>query len=204
MTNPLKPEVKRTIDYYTENQVDAIVTPYLAFELFAGQGALLPQRTGNEILLIGLSIKAWFLNNGTTTQFIRPIVWSCASDTDTTWATMEFFADAGLSGTPTTGQNSGTSPVNVLYPVNKSKFKVHYDHTFKLGGNGATGGEDCKIFNKFIRFRSKIHFDAASIGGKGDASRRFFVMYVTTDPKLDSGGGAIEITGTNKWYFTDA
>lgn len=204
MTNPLKPEVQRTIDFYTETSVDAVVNPYQYYELIVGQGSQAPQRAGMDVLLIGLSIKSWFINNSNTTQFVRPLVLSCASDTDTAIATMELFADSNVAGAPDSIKLSGTSPVNVLYPINKSKFKVHYDHVFKLGASGATGGEDCKIFNRFIRFRSKIHFDAASTGGKGDASRRFFVMYLTTDPRLDAGGGAIEISGTNKWYFTDA
>lgn len=184
--------------------MDAVVTPYSFYELVIGQGVQAPQRAGMEILLIGLSIRAWFRNNTTTTQFVRTLVLSCASDTDTTIATMELFADSNVAGTPTTLVASGTSPINVLYPINKSKFKVHHDRVFKLGGSGATGGEDVRVFNKFCRFRSKIKFDAASTGGKGDASRRFFVLYLTTDPLLDSGGGAIEISGTNKWYFTDA
>lgn len=203
-TLPLRPEVKRTIDFYTETTVDAVVTPYQYYELIVGQGSAAPQRSGMEILLIGLSIRSWFRNNGTTTQFVRALVLSCASDTDTTIATMELFADSNVAGTPTTLALSGTSPINVLFPINKAKFKIHYDHVFKLGGSGATGGEDVKVFNRFVRFRSKIKFDAASTGGKGDASRRFFVLYLTSDPLLDAGGAAIEISGSNKWYFTDA
>jgi len=200
---PMKPEVKRTIDYYTEQLVDAVVTPYSIYEPFFGQGAAHPQRTGNQIRIIGLKIKAFFRNNTTTTQLIRALVLSTSSDTVTTVATMELFQDAGISGTTTTIAASGTSAVNMLYPINKSKFKIHYDHVFKLGGSGSTDGKDVQLFNRFNKFNSVIKFDGTSTGGVGDASKRFFVIYLTSDPLLDGGGGAVEISGTNHWYFTD-
>jgi len=199
----VKPEVKRTIDYYTEGTVDAVVTPYQYYELIVGQGALAPQRIGLDIKLIGLQVKAFFRNNTTTTQMLRVLVLSCPSDTITTIATMELFKDAGVGGTTSPIIVSGTSPVNMLYPINNFKFKTHYDHVFKLGGSGSTDAKDLIKFTKFCKFGSKIHFDGTSTGGFGDASKRFFVLYLTSDPLLDGGGGAIEITGTNKWYFTD-
>jgi len=200
---PMKPEVKRSIDYYTEQLVDAVITPYSYYELIIGQGVAAPQRIGLDIKLIGLQIKAFYRNNTATTQMIRVLVLSCASDTDTTIATMELFKDAGIGGTTSPIVSSGTSAVNYLYPINDAKFKTHLDKTFKLGGSGATGAEDLIRYTKFVKFNSKIHFDGTSTGAKGDASRRFFVLYLTSDPLLDGGGGAIEITGTNKWYFTD-
>jgi len=200
---PMKPEVKRQIDFYTEVSHDAIVNPYSLYELAVVQGTTPAQRTGNIINLIGLNINAFFRNNATTTEFVRTLVLSCPSDTDTAVATMELFQDATTGGGTAVIQNSGTNAVNIMYPINKSKFKVHYDHVFKLGGNGSTEGKDVMKFNKFLKFQSKIKFDGTGVG-LGNASRRFLVVYLTSDPLLDSAGGAIEITGINNWYFTDS
>lgn len=199
---PMKPEVKRQIDYYTEVGIDSIVSPYTQYELAVVQGTTPAQRVGNQINLIGLSIKAFFRNNATTTEFVRALVLSCASDTDTVAATMELFQDATTGGGTAIIQNSGTNSVNMLYPINKSKFKVHYDHVFKVAANTSTDGKDVVQFKKFIKFQSKIKFDGTAVG-TGNASRRFIVFYLTSDPLLDSGGGQVEITGMNRWYFTD-
>lgn len=199
---PMKPEVKRQIDFYTEVSHDAIVNPYSLYELAIVQGTTPAQRTGNLVNLIGLNINAFFRNNATTTEFVRALVLSCASDTDTAVATMELFQDATTGGGTAIIQNSGTNAVNIMYPINKSKFKVHYDHTYKLAAGTSTDARDVVQFKKFIKFQNKIKFDGTGVG-LGNASRRFLVIYLTSDPLLDSAGGAIEITGINNWYFTD-
>lgn len=198
-----KVEVKRQIDGYTETTVDALISPYQIYEFQVTQGDGAYQRQGKQIHLIGLYIKSYFKNNAVGTAFVRCIVVSTASDTDTLGPTMELFKDANVSGTPTTIAVSGTSAVNVLYEINDSKFKKHWDKTYKLASTNSTDGRDVAWNKKFIKFNSLIKFDA-NTAGLGNQSRRFLVIYVTSEPPLDSGGSTIEITGTNKWYYTDA
>jgi len=198
-----KPEVKHLTDYYTEQIIDAIVLPYQQFEFLPVQGTGVNARTGNEVKLIGLSIHGIMKNNSVNTQLIRTLVLSCPGDTDIAPLTMELFKDASATGLPTPMFFSGVNDANCLFMINDMKFKVHHDHVWKLAATSSSDAKDVVQWKKFIKFNSTIKFDA-NTAGQGNQNRRFFVMYITSDPQQDAGGGAMEISGVNKWYFTDA
>nr|UOF78032.1 capsid protein [Cressdnaviricota sp.]UOF82862.1 capsid protein [Cressdnaviricota sp.] len=197
-----KPEFKRELDGFTENIVSATITPYLNFEPLIAQGTALNQRIGCQIRMKGIYLKTMFHNNSTLTQTVRCLVLSTSSDTDTTPATMELFQDISSAGAVTTIQTSGTNFGNMLFRINKRKFHVHYDRVFKLGSTNSTDGKDVIILRKLIKLNSTIKYEANTTG-VGNQSKRFIILYLTSDPALDASGGAIEITGNHYYYFID-
>jgi hypothetical protein len=198
-----KPEVKRCLDGYSEQIVSATVAPSQIFEPVINQGTAKNQRVGCSIKLIGLYQKFFLKNNSVGTQLIRHIVVSCDSDTDCVAGTMELFKDITTAGLTTTIASSGTSMGNCLFRINDAKFKVHHDKVHKLGASTATDGTDVKVVKYFKKFNSTIKYEG-DLTGEGNQSRRFLTMFLTSDPALDSGGGSIEISGNNYWYFVDA
>lgn len=198
-----KPELKRDLDGFAENIINSTVSPYLAFEPVIAQGTALNQRVGTEITMRGIYLKTMFKNNSTTTQMVRVLVLSTTSDTDTNPATMELFQDISPAGAVTTIQTSGTSFGNCIFKINKRKFNVHVDRLFKLGATGSLDGRDVAIFRKLVKLRSKVLYDANSTG-VGNTSKRYLIFYLISDPALDSGGGAVELSGNHYYYFTDA
>lgn len=198
-----KVEVKRDLDGFSENVISATVTPYLNFEPVIAQGTALNQRIGCEIKMLGIHLKGMLHNNSAITQTVRILVLGTTSDTDTTPATMELFKDISTAGAVTTIQTSGTSFGNMLYKINDRKFKTYYDHVFKLGATGSTDAKDVALYNRYIKLNSIIKYEANSTG-VGNQNKRFIILYLTSDPALDSGGGAIEITGNHYYYFVDA
>lgn len=196
-------EVKRELDGFSENIVSATITPYLNYEPLIAQGSALNQRIGTQVKMIGIQLRTMLHNNSTITQMVRCLVLGCNSDTDTTPATMELFKDISAAGAVTTIQTSGTSFGNMLYKVNDRKFKIYYDRTFKLGATSSADGQDVIFVKKFIKLNSLIKYEGNSTG-VGNQSKRFIILYLTSDPALDASGGAIEITGNHFYYFTDA
>ena len=191
-----KPELKRDLDGWTENVINSTVTPYINFEPVIAQGTALNQRIGSEIIMRGIYLRAMFKNNSTTTQMVRALVLSCANDTDTAPATMELFQDISAAGAVTQIQTSGTNFGNCLFKINKRKFHVHVDRLFKLGATGSLDGRDVIVFKKLVKLRSRVSYDAG-LTGVGNTSKRFIILYLTSDPSLDAGGGAIELTGNH-------
>lgn len=197
-----RPEVKRELDGFSENIVSATVTPYLQFEPLISQGTALNQRVGNEIRFLSIYAKVMMHNNSTITQTVRMLVLGMANDTDTTPATMELFQDANAAGGTSTLLTSGSNFGNMIFRINKKKFHVYYDHVFKLGSTNSVDGKDVVLVRKLIKIRSKIRYDGNTTG-VGNQSKRYMILYLTSDPALDASGGAIEITGNHYYYFTD-
>ena len=197
-----RPEVKRELDGFSENIVTAGVTPYLQFEPLISQGTALNQRVGNEIRFLSIYAKVMLHNNSTLTQTVRMLVLGMASDTDTIPASMELFQDANVAGGTTTLLTSGTNFGNMIFKVNKKKFHVYYDRVFKLGSVNSVDGKNVVLIKKLFKIRSKIRYDGNTTG-VGNQSKRYMILYLTSDPGLDNSGGAIEITGNHYYYFTD-
>lgn len=197
-----KAEVKRELDGFSENIVSATVTPYLNFEPLIAQGTQYNQRVGNQIKMTGIYIRTMIHNNSTLTQMVRCVVLSCPSDTDTAPATMELFKDLTTTGATGGILTSGTSFGNCLYRLNDNKFKVHWDHLVKLGNVNSGDAKNVVFLKKFIRLNSIIKYDGNTTG-LGNQTRRFLILYLTSDPALDSSGGGIELTGNHFYYFVD-
>lgn len=198
-----KVEVKRELDGFTENIVSATVTPYLQFEPLISQGTAYNQRIGNQVKFTGIYLRTMLHNNSTLTQMVRCVVLACPSDTDTVPATMELFKDLSTAGGTGGILTSGTSFGNCLYRINTNKFKIHWDHVFKLGASTSGDGSDVIFFKKFIKLNKVVKYDANTTG-VGNQTTRYIILYLTSDPGLDSSGGAIEITGNHYYYFIDA
>lgn len=196
-------EVKRDLDGFSEQIVTASVTPYLNYEPLIAQGTALNQRVGTKIKMIGIQLRTMFHNNSTLTQTVRCLVLGCNSDTDTTPATMELFKDISTAGAVTTIQTSGTSWGNMLYRINDRKFKTYFDKVFTLGSVNSTDGKNVRILRKLVRLNTVINYEGNSTG-VGNQSHRFIILYLTSDPGLDTSGGSIEITGNHFYYFTDS
>lgn len=197
-----KPEVKRAFDVYSEAVISAMVTPYQMFEPIIAQGTARNQRIGNQIKMLGVHTRAYFKNNSTGTCWVRMLVLSTGSDTDTAAATMELFKDVNAAGDTNPIVVSGSSAGNIFFSINEAKFKTHYDHVYKLGGTGSLEGKDVVLFNKFCKFNTTIKYDGASTG-LGNQSRRFLILYLTSETALDGGGASVEISGMNRWYYVD-
>lgn len=203
-TSSLKPEMKRVIDNYTETTIENVVTPYYIYEPSITQGTTVSTRVGNTIKMAGVNVKAMFRNNATNSAYFRVLVLSSDGATDATPATMELFTETNNVGGTSPIVLSGTGAINILYKINNRRFKVHYDHTFKLAATGSTDGKEVMLFHKFVKFGFKtIKFDS-NTSGLNDQTTRYYVMFLHSETALDGVGGAIEISGQNKWYFTDS
>lgn len=197
-----KPEVKRAFDVYSETTISAMVTPYQIYEPIIAQGVGRNQRIGNQIKMLGVHTRAHFKNNSTGTCWVRMLVLSTAGDTDTAAATMELFKDVNAAGDTNPIVVSGSSSGNIFFSINDAKFKTHYDHVYKLGGTGSLEGRDVILFNKFCKFNTTIKYDGTNTG-LGNQSRRFLIIYLTSETALDGGGASVEISGMNRWYYID-
>jgi len=177
VARPMRPEIKRILDVYTETSIDSVVTPYFTYEPLISQGTGPYQRVGGRVRMTGLHVKAFFKNNATTTEFIRVLLVRTTSDTDTAAATMELFQDSNNGGTPGTIISSGTAATNILYAINKSKFKTLYDKVYKLGSTNSTDSRDVMLFNRFWKLNSQIKYDANQTGLGNQSTRYLLLQY---------------------------
>lgn len=200
---PIKPEVKRMVDYLAEDTLNTLATPYLQYEFLTAQGTALQNRIGTSVRLIGLHMKVFIKNNNNNTNFVRILILSTDGSTDITYATGEVFQDSNLAGAPTTiSANTGLKLMTA--EINKLKFKIHYDKVLKFANSNTTDSSDVKLFRHFHKFNSPIKYEANTYG-LINQNRRYFIMYLGAEgPEDIVAGQTLEITGQHKWYFTDS
>lgn len=197
-----KVELKRVLQLVDESSIStlAALDPRYLFDI--NQGTAVNNRTGNQIIAKGVSIKGIVHNNGANTNFMRMVLLGHTSLEDVS-ITGQFFGDANLAGAATTLTGGAAGLNSMYYPINKLKFQVLMDKVIKCGPAGVDS-TDTQTFRHFVKLNRKIKFAANQSGSDGQSYRYTLVFWTAEGPDDTALGQTLEVSAHVQAFFTDA
>lgn len=197
-----RPELKRissvAMDEVTQ---DSLSSSFAVTELSqVAQGNTLYGRIGNEVIAKGIHLRGVIHSNIVRSTYVRTFLVGTTDSIDATYATGEWF-DTSVTGIGDTAL--AVTGLNQIYcRLNKNKFKVLFDKTYRLGANQVTDGSNTRTFNIFRKLNKRLKFEGNTYG-PGNQNYRYLWVTVVAEGGDDSVGGTVEFSAQTMFYFSD-
>lgn len=193
-------ETHKNTDTINENGINSIsATPNVYQNAFLlSQGDAYTMRTGHKIKGVGIKLRSFFHNNGTSPIWVRYLVLvnrRGTADTDFNTGVALFEDNAGNKDFSAVAGN-----LKLVSRINKEKYTVLMDRVFKL--SGLEEGDRTKQIRKWIPYKATLQYDG-SASTAPFLNQPVVLAFCGRADTDESTGVTVEHTGTIDFYFKD-